>query len=166
MTRFIFKEIGTIIGLFILVYINLIYCCILFIRYHLVITRKRVVFDIDLSIYNGIKLFICYLVTVIIFLAFILSIYSLIDIYINPLVIDTSDIHNSLYFLPVITRNIRRGMILSTIKNRLGPINKTLANKFNVISLIGLLSYETLYSLVFIVLFYLVIGGLFVYLST
>ena len=48
------------------------------------------------------------------------------------------------------------------------PERKTLANRFNLISLIGLLSYETLYSLVFIVLFYLVIllfGGIFVYLS-
>ena len=57
---------------------------------------------------------------------------------------------------------------MTSIKNRLGPVSKTLASKFNIISLIGLLSYETLYSLVFIIVFYLtilILGGLVVYFS-
>ena len=81
--------------------------------------------------------------------------------------VDISDI-NTAYLLPIISRSVRRGLFLSSIKNRLGPVSKTLANKFNIISLIGLLSYETLYSLVFIVVFYLtilILGGLIVYLS-
>ena len=97
-----------------------------------------------------------------IFLLTILAIFLFVDVQ-NQ---DVSTSFVSPFLFKVAGRDVRRGLILSSIKNRLGPISRTLASKFNILSLITVLTYETFASLVFIIIAYLIIllvGGLIVY---
>ena len=97
-----------------------------------------------------------------IFLLTILAIFLFVDVQ-NQ---DVSTSFVSPFLFKVAGRGVRRGLILSSIKNRLGPLSRTLASKFNILSLITVLTYETFASLVFIIIAYLIIllvGGLIVY---
>ena len=112
--------------------------------------------ELKFVIVKEIYFMISYYGLFVMFLIFLLILWFLKYLFTIYILYKYQIITNSeLFMLPLMARTVRRGLFISSIRQKFGPISKTLANKFSVVSLISMLSLETFTSLVFLIIFYL-----------